>query len=338
MNILITLDYELYLGSKTGTPENCLVRPMAKLTEVLDVHNAKFVIFVDAAYLLRLNQLKDRYAQINNDYVTVSEHIKMLEHNGNDIQLHFHPQWLYSDWSEVEQCWKMDYQHYKLSDMEPSFAHSSFREAKLLLDSLLEHPTRVFRAGGYCLDDFKDFQSLFNENGIIADSSVSRGNYRHSGSHRFDYRKVPKKTIYKFSKSIKEEDCTGRFTELSISNLRMPYLISLFSVRMLKKKYKASSYHYGDGISIGNSVFKNNEAKKTVVKRLFSTINYTASLDKDSSTLLMKQYTHCKRSNTDLIIVGHPKEATESSVACLESWLENKNEEDKVVTTKDILD
>ena len=28
MNILLTLDYELFLGAKTGSIENCLIRPL----------------------------------------------------------------------------------------------------------------------------------------------------------------------------------------------------------------------------------------------------------------------------------------------------------------------
>ncbi len=31
MNVYFTLDYELFLGEKTGTPENCLIRPMDEL-------------------------------------------------------------------------------------------------------------------------------------------------------------------------------------------------------------------------------------------------------------------------------------------------------------------
>lgn len=337
MNILITLDYELYLGRETGTPDNCLIRPMDKLSEILSAHQAKFVVFVDAAYLLRLHQLQKDYAQLKTDFEKVSTHIQLLEKEGHDIQLHFHPQWLYSNWEEGENRWKMDYQHYKLSDMDPTFARHSFSEAKNLLDSLLATPTRVFRAGGYCLDDFAGFTVLFEDNGIIADSSVSRGNFRISGSHHFDYRRVPKSNIYRFSSSIKEEDSNGRFTEYSISNFKLPYLISKVSLRSLKKKYDPLTYHYGDGVSIGNSVFKDNITKKGIIKRLFSMVNFTASLDRNSSSLLEKHYAHCKKNCQDMVVVGHPKEATVSSIDNLSHWLSKIEKTDRIVTTKDLL-
>lgn len=337
MNILITLDYELYLGRETGTPDNCLIKPMGKLTEVMSAHQAKFVVFVDAAYLLRLYHLQNDYAQLKTDYEKVAAHIQLLEREGHDIQLHFHPQWLYSNWDEGENRWKMDYQHYKLSDMEPAFARDSFSDAKNLLDSLLSTPTRVFRAGGYCLDDFAGFTDLFEDNGILADSSVSRGNYRLSGSHNFDYRQVPPSNIYRFSNNIKEEDSKGRFTEYSISNFKLPYLISKVFLRRLKKRYNPSTYHYGDGVSIGNSVFKDNTSKKGIIKRLFSMVNLTASLDRDSSALLNMHYAHCKKNCQDMVVVGHPKEATESSIDNLSLWLSMIDEEDRIVTTKELL-
>ena len=86
MNIFITLDYELFLGIETGTPENCLVRPMEELCKVADKHSFKYVIFVDAAYLLRMKQLKDNHPQLEKDYQLVSNHVRILAGQGHDIQ------------------------------------------------------------------------------------------------------------------------------------------------------------------------------------------------------------------------------------------------------------
>lgn len=332
MKIILTLDYELYMGKITGTPENCLVKPMDALTEAVAPYHAKFVIFADAAYLLRLYQLKDQYPQLQKDYDTVSRHIRQLAADGHDIQLHFHPQWIYSHWNETEKKWCLDYAHYKLSDMEPDFARQTFAEAKRLLDSLLPLPTKVFRAGGYCLDTYKDFPDLFKENGLIADSSVARGQFRLEQFHSYDYRTVPDKTIYRFKYDLTLEEANGPFLEFSISSISLSYINFVFSLRRKLRKYKYA-LHYGDGISIGNSIEKRN-SKRSVASRLFSTIRRTASIDGSSSMLLQDFYDKCMSDGSELVVIGHPKEATDTSIVNLVSFLRGLSSSDQVVTTK----
>jgi len=41
MNILITLDYELFNGEKSGSVNNSLITPMQELLKVLDKYNFK---------------------------------------------------------------------------------------------------------------------------------------------------------------------------------------------------------------------------------------------------------------------------------------------------------
>lgn len=54
MNLFFTLDYELHMGEETGTPMECLIQPMNALCDTVEKYGVRFVIFVDAAYLLRL--------------------------------------------------------------------------------------------------------------------------------------------------------------------------------------------------------------------------------------------------------------------------------------------
>ena len=202
MNIYLTLDYELFLGEKTGTPENCLIRPMNELCKVSDNRNFKYIIFVDASYLLRMKQLKDKYLEVDRQYKLVCDHVQYLSSQGHDIQLHFHPQWLYSTWNDETNQWMMDRCHYKLSDLPYEQAKSSLLEAKTLLDSIVGYKTIAFRAGGFCLDSFHEFKELFKNLDIKVDSSVARHMFVSSPVHSFDYRKIPDDQIYKFSNSI----------------------------------------------------------------------------------------------------------------------------------------
>ncbi len=52
-NLLITFDYELFLGSRSGRPEGCVLQPTELLEKVLTPFKAKGVFFVDTTYLLK---------------------------------------------------------------------------------------------------------------------------------------------------------------------------------------------------------------------------------------------------------------------------------------------
>lgn len=72
--------------------------------------------------------------------------------------MHFHPQWLYSEYNDG--MWKMDFDHYKLSDMSTDFLTLTFSNAKLLLESIIEKVI-AFRAGGYSLSAFWNYKNVY---------------------------------------------------------------------------------------------------------------------------------------------------------------------------------
>ena len=152
MNIIITLDYELFLNDITGTVNNCLIKPMQEIQKICEKHDFKLTIFVDAAYLYRLTELKKDYPALEEDYKNTVDNIKWLAKLGHDIQLHIHPQWYYSNYNGKE--WILDWDHYKLSDMPRDYAFEVFGKSKELLDSIIEYKTTLFRAGGYSIQDF----------------------------------------------------------------------------------------------------------------------------------------------------------------------------------------
>ena len=340
MDIFLTLDYELFLGAKTGTPENCLIKPMAALCEALEKHGVRFSVFVDAAYLLRLSQLSDKNSHLQKDFDLVSKNVKSLHDKGHDIQLHFHPQWLYSDWDESSKTWKLDYVHYKLSDMPVDEAIKYFNQAKILLETITGKKIIAFRAGGYCLESFKDYIRLFKENGILVDSSVARGKYNLSGIHYFDYREVPSKhQIYKFSDSIREEVEDGRFIEAPISYCKWNKLYYLRKMRRKIASYKPT-IAYGDGISIGNSIEKQKNKRKENNSFLsrFAPFASTASTSGITSVWLDDMYRSALKNHwNELVLIGHPKEENDCSIANLERFVSAVCKKEQFKTISDLV-
>ena len=330
MDLFITLDYELFVGKKTGSVESCLLSPMNSFISMLDRYGIKATIFVDAAYLLRLSELKDKHDKLKSDFELISDHLKCLEQAGHDIQLHFHPQWIYSDYDSKQ--WIMDFEHYKLSDLPENVLRTSFYSARLLLEEIIGKKIIAFRAGGYSLPTYSGYIDLFKLNGIKIDSSVLRGAYVDSKYQKYDYRNIPKASIYNFNNSLFIEDNKGEFCECSISTVAYQGF-----VYWLLKRRLSSIYHptiqYGDGYGIGIS----GSRLKRLVKRikiLFQNKIVSASIDGFMSTMLLDIYSIHKKqvSCNGFVIIGHPKNFSNVSIRNVEEFILKVRDEDTFLT------
>ena len=98
MNLIITLDYELFLNDITGTVNNCLIKPMQEIQKICEKHDFKLTIFVDAAYLYRLTELKKDYPALEEDYKNTVDNIHHSQYHKNILKkevlicTHFAPQ------------------------------------------------------------------------------------------------------------------------------------------------------------------------------------------------------------------------------------------------------
>lgn len=303
MNIYITLDYELFMNNHTGSVEKCLVEPVKRLVEVADRHDVKFTFFVDAAYLYRLSQLKYEHEQINADFKEVCNNIQYLNEKGHDIELHFHPQWLYSDYADGK--WTIDMEHYKLSDMEESYLQQTFADSKKLLDSLLDKPSVSYRAGGYSLSTYTGFKSLFKCNAIKIDSSVLRNAFCASKYQAYDYRRIPVDYIYKFEDDLCAKQETGDMLEASISTKLLNPLSYILYRIILKLRY-TNNQAFGDG--------KPTSGGKHSV---FSPKRINASID-HYEIFKLKSFL---RKTGDLVVIGHPKNQSIDSINYLDQFI-----------------
>ena len=326
MNVYLTLDYELFMGKETGTPENCLIIPMKALTEVAESHNARFVIFADAAYLLRMHQLKDKCPQLRNDYELVTANLRDLESRGHDVELHFHPQWLYSDFINETGRWDMDLEHYKLSDMEPSFLKKSFREAKSILDKAIGGRTIAFRAGGYSLNSYPGYAKLLSDTGITIDSSVIGAGKLNTRFQEYDYSNTPDKTKWNFEDDVNYEVDNGLLTEHRITTTpNYPGLFYLLRKTILSKRFGPLD-KWGDGEAV-NNYLPPFERLKDLCAKLWSGMSFSASIDWLSILELPYILKRAIQNKQDeIVVIGHPKNQSTKSVLYLDKILtEYKN-------------
>ena len=86
--MILTFDYEVFLGHQTGTIDNCVLKPTRQILEVLKQNNAKAIFFVDATWLLFLKE------NIPADLRLVEEQLLDIIKTGSTVELHLHPQWI----------------------------------------------------------------------------------------------------------------------------------------------------------------------------------------------------------------------------------------------------
>lgn len=331
MNCYITFDYELCLGSRTGSVEGCLIEPMDAICSMLGQYNAKSNIFVDAAYLLRMNELKEKDVRVKKEYDLVMGNVDDLSSKGHSIQLHFHPQWINAQYTD--HGWELDNDHYKLSDLPYYLQKEKLDEGLSILQSVSRNTIKAFRAGGFSFENFNELSSFFLEKGIVIDTSVLRGGVVNSKFQSYDYRIIPNCTSYTFSKSIKQFDENGAFKEYPISVMRISSIVYLYKKRVMRivKERPYSSFvssRWNDGLGIGAS----REGKASVynrIKRLFTTSPLYASADGSLVYFLSDVFNYC-RSNyegDDFVIIGHPKIASPRTIAAFEHFINSHKEE-----------
>ncbi|BEG97903.1 hypothetical protein [Bacteroides sedimenti] len=328
-DIYITLDYELFLGLKTGSVENSLIMPMDELARTFDRHGVKATLFVDSSFLYALNKYRDRYSSLDKDYSRVAGQIKRLARNGHSIQLHIHPQWYFSEYNGNE--WKLNMEFYKLSDVEHDLAVHYFKESKNLLESVIEKDIIGFRAGGYSIQTFKGYYDLMVTNNIRVDSSVLTGAVSHSRFQWYDYRTVPMDSPYCFEQDIARPSDKGEVMELPITTCRF----NPVHYALLRKKSDEGSFKaFSDGSSVASALSRPRRMYD-FYRQMFRTKIVPASIDSLSSYLLPLVYKKaCEESGArSFVIIGHPKSASPKSIRLTDDFISNTvlNNEYKVI-------
>ena len=66
-NILLTFDYELFLGKRSGSAQKCMIEPTNELLKILLKNNAKAIFFIDTTYLDQLERVSINHQKAKKD-------------------------------------------------------------------------------------------------------------------------------------------------------------------------------------------------------------------------------------------------------------------------------
>ncbi|WP_226666470.1 hypothetical protein [Microbulbifer aggregans] len=313
MRISLTLDYELFFGKRTGTPQACMIDASNRLLEILDEFAAPAVFFVDASYLVRLREYRAQSIQLAREYEAIVEHIRGLEACGHQIQLHIHPHWF--DSFHDGQRWNMVTDRYRLAQWTDDKIAQLISRCTTELNGHLRNKVFAFRAGGWCIQPFPAIADALQANGIRVDSSVFYGGRGTSGAHQFDFRTAPPLASWRFGSDPCQADAAGAFTELPISALRVsPIFYWRFALSRLFGSRQCHA-RFGDGVPIEN--------ERRALLQLLTRPSYMAvSVDGYKATLLRSAFRQARhRGRSHFVAMGHPKSLTPHSLQHLRTWL-----------------
>ena len=321
------MDYELFFGETPGSVEKCLLYPTDKLCEICRKHNVRMTFFVDVGYLISLEKFKNKYPELEQDYLQVTTHLKALEQEGHAIQLHIHPHWEASFYDG--QKWNMVVDnHYKLTDFSDDEILEIFKRYKEKLSEFTHQPLNSFRAGGWCIQPFERIKPAFEANGIQFDSSVFSGGYFETKHYFFDFRKAPYKGRYQFEDDVCVETQGGKFTELPIGGWRYSPLF-YWKLYALGRINPAAHKFIGDGSFVPQPGRKMQHLRKSSWNHVSCDGYFTQKLKK-----ITKRFS--KEGRSDLVIIGHPKSATAYSIKKLEKYIAKHKHNYSFLTFNDL--
>lgn len=255
-NLLITFDYELFLGNRSGNISDCLFEPTDAVLKVIEQCSCKAIFFVDTTYLLTLKKYADSESACKKDFEKVSNHILSLIKRGHYVFPHIHPHWLSAEYIAQTNEWRLTnvskyrFHFCSVEEREQIFSGS----VKLLKEivSLINPDYRIdgYRAGGWCIQPFTDFIPFFQKHQIKYEFSVLGGFYMFSTVQYFDFSEAPEKAIYKFNDDVIEEKTNGKYTQFNISSLKVPSFVQTAN-KILVKLYahllRDHSFNRGQG-------------------------------------------------------------------------------------------
>ena len=213
---IFTIDYEIY-GNGEGSLKELVYEPAKQLKRIFDEAGAKFVLFVEAIELEKIEMFRTDPA-----IDQVKDQIREFHQEGFEIALHLHPQWCNARYENGK--WNLNYTEYNLCTLSERRITEIVGSSIAYLRDLLNAPDFTplsFRAGNWLFQPTATAARVLAKHGIKIDSSVFKGGRQHK--HDLDYRRTIKNGCYwKFENDVTIPNPTGSLFEFPIYTRMVP--------------------------------------------------------------------------------------------------------------------
>jgi hypothetical protein len=213
---IFTIDYEIY-GNGEGSLKELVYEPARKLKNIFDDAGEKFVVFVEAAELEKIDRFRTDPAIDD-----VKCQIREFYRDGFEIALHLHPQWCNARYENEK--WALDDTEYNLCTLPEPRIDEMVGCSIAYLRNILDAPDFVplsFRAGNWLFQPTAAAARVLAHHAIKIDSSVFKGGRQHK--YKLDYRRALKNGYYwTFKEDVTCPDPAGPLLEIPIYTTMVP--------------------------------------------------------------------------------------------------------------------
>lgn len=300
--IILSYDYELFFGDKSGTVQRTLIMPTNLLLDAMDKVGFKGNFFVDYLMLKYLSLEKDDFCR--QDYMAVVSQLKDMVRRGHRIELHIHPHWVDAKYNGDGTWIFSEFRHYGLDSFSVEDVTNMVLEGTAIIEKIARevepsYKVVAFRAGGWAVQPFKMLKEGFIRAGILIDSSVAHGVQIEKDNTIVDFEKAPNKELYHFSDDVCIEDIGGPFIEIPISIYYRDFFTSLLSFISNKLNRNYSKIPDGTHVRASDKTsIHSNAIKRQSMPAMFS-------LDNNILRTRIKMKTF---KGTLMCFIDHPKD------------------------------
>ncbi len=199
MNLILTLDYELY-GNGSGDVFKHIIEPTDRILNICDEKNINITLFFEVLEYIKLKEQWDagnRMGYQEDPVKAIENQLKQMALNGHDIQLHVHPQWVNAKY--LDNKWQVDLDNWRLGDfsVEQNYTiEDMLRDSKETIEGIIQEVVpnyccTILRAGGYNVMPSDEVYTAMVALGLKVDSSVYPGGYETGDLSQYDFRKAP---------------------------------------------------------------------------------------------------------------------------------------------------
>ncbi|MDD3195067.1 MAG: hypothetical protein PHU68_04630 [Paludibacter sp.] len=324
---ILTIDYEVFLGNRSGDLQTTLIDPTYRLMKILDKNNSKMTVFWDVLHYYRISELSDKYPELINEKIMIENQIRDLVLAGHDIQLHLHPHWIDTVYQDGK--WFPNYKRFSLHKLSTekigddiNTIYGCVNMMKNLMEDFIrpldnDYCVTSFRAGGYLIEPFSLLKEVFLEFGIIFDSSTCPGAYSYKKEYGYDFRKYPKLLNYSFDETPKHIKTKGRFTEFPIYMIQLPFWFRLF--KFIHRKFNISKTYSFTGTGVNFET-----TKPSKFKHIINQIFYNGRIQLSADGHDTYTFKYCiTRSPQHAVMILHPKMLNDDSFQCIDKLMKN---------------
>jgi hypothetical protein len=317
--ILVTFDYELFLGPNSGSVINCMIKPTELILDVLEKHSIKAVFFIDTTFIFHLKKIINKYPNAKYDYEMILDQLHKINLNGHYLFHHLHPHWYDAEYNSTNNCWDLsNHSRYNLYEINNNLQQELFEFSNSFLNSIINREQKYsgFRFGG-----------LQSSNSEIVLHFLKKYNIKYEFSI---VKNQQLKDNYMFSTNPRIIDENGFFKEFTITTLNIRFLnriLNAFNYRWNKSKRfniifgDGLGKHYNSGINNSNSFLKRIKSK-FLMKMLHS----MEILNPVTNKIIINQL-----KNLDYIhFLSHPKLISKYSIQQFDTLINNIKKAHKV--------